>query len=113
MATIKLSNTTIEVDDEGFLVNMDDWDETVACELAKREGVEYLAKDKMDILEFMRKYYKNFNSFPILDAVCKNVHQSKNCTYEQFPDPIKAWKIAGLPRPTTEVFAAIRHKIDG
>ena len=111
MPTIEFSGTTIEVDDEGYLVNFDDWDESVACELAKREEVEYLAKDRMDILEFMRGYYKNFNSFPILDAVCKNVHQAKNCTYERFPDPIKAWKIAGLPKPTTEVFAAIKHKI--
>ena len=112
MPTIKISDMTIEVDDEGFLLDFDDWDENVACALAEREGVEYLAKDKMDILEFMRDYYKKFNSFPILDAVCKNVHQAKNCTYEQFPDPIKAWKIAGLPKPTTEVFAAIRHKIE-
>jgi TusE/DsrC/DsvC family sulfur relay protein len=111
MPTIEFSGTTIKVDDEGYLINFDDWDENVACELAKREEVEYLAKDRMDILEFMRGYYKNFNSFPILDAVCKNVHQPKNCTYERFPDPIKAWKIAGLPKPTTEVFAAIKHKI--
>ena len=34
----------------------------------------------------------------------------KDCTYEQFPDPIVAWKIAGLPKPTTEVFAYIEHE---
>jgi tRNA 2-thiouridine synthesizing protein E len=111
MPVIELSDATVEVDDEGFLVDFEDWDENVACELARREGVEYLAKDRMDILEFMRDYYRKFNSFPILNAVCKNVHQPKECTYEQFPDPIIAWKIAGLPKPTTEVFQAIRHKI--
>jgi len=43
--------------------------------------------------------------------VCKNIHQPKECAYEQFPDPIKAWKIAGLPRPTAEVFVLIRHQL--
>ena len=64
----------------------------------------------MNILKFLREYYKKFNSFPIVRAVCKNVHQPKNCLSEQFLDPIQAWKIAGLPKPTTEVFAYIRLK---
>jgi hypothetical protein len=35
--------------------------------------------------------------------MCKNVHQPKNCVTEQFIDPVKAWKIAGLPNPGEEV----------
>jgi hypothetical protein len=35
--------------------------------------------------------------------VCKNVHQPSNCVAEQFIDPVKAWKIAGLPNPGEEV----------
>jgi len=65
----------------------------------------------LDILTFMREYYKKYNSFPVLGAVCKNVHQPGKCVYEQFPDPIKASKIAGLPKPTTEVFSLLRHAI--
>jgi len=111
MPTIECSGAIVDVDDEGFLVNFEDWDGNVACTMAEREGVEYLTNDKMDILEFMRDYYKKFSAFPILNAVCKNIHQPKECAYEQFPDPIKAWKIAGLPRPTAEVFALIRHQL--
>jgi len=114
MSTIAGEDMQIEVDDEGYLVDFEKWNERIACALADREGVSKecpLTPERMEILNFMRVYYKKFNSFPILRAVCKNVHQPKDCTYEQFPDPIKAWKIAGLPKPTTEVFAQIRHKL--
>ncbi len=111
MPTIELSGTRIDIDDDGYLVNFEDWNEKVAHALAEREGLGTLTKDRMDILQFMREYYRKFNSFPILHAVCKNIHQPKECTYEQFPDPIKAWRVAGLPKPTTEVFSLIRHDV--
>jgi TusE/DsrC/DsvC family sulfur relay protein len=110
MAGRRDSELKINIDDEGFLVNIDDWNEDVAHALAEKEGLGPLTSERLDIVRFMRDYYKKFNSFPILQAVCKNIHQSGDCTYEQFPDPIKAWRIAGLPKPTTEVFALIKHK---
>jgi TusE/DsrC/DsvC family sulfur relay protein len=111
MGTMEYSGMKINLDDEGYLVNFEDWNENVAQMLAKKEGLHDLTKERMEILKFMRDYYKKFNSFPILRAVCKNVHLPKDCGYEQFPDPIKAWKIAGLPKPTTEVFALIKHEL--
>lgn len=99
MPIIEYGSMKINLDDEGYLVNFDDWNETVACALAEREGVEELTKERMEILKFIREYYKRFNYFPILNAVCKNVHQPKNCVAEQFLDPLTAWKLAGLPKP--------------
>lgn len=113
MDKIEYEGLSVQLDDEGYLVNFSDWNEKVACALADREGVSHecpLTAERIEILKFMRDYYEKFGSFPILRAVCKNVHQSKDCTYENFPDPIVAWKIAGLPKPTTEVFAYIKHE---
>lgn len=102
----------VEVDEEGYLVRSEDWNEKVACALAGQEGISDqcpLTRERMDILVFLRDYYQRYNSFPMVRAVCRNVHQGKNCEYELFIDPLKAWKIAGLPKPTTEVFAYIKH----
>jgi tRNA 2-thiouridine synthesizing protein E len=99
MPIVEHAGVSFEVDDDGFLVNMDDWNEQVACGLAEREGGEKIPKDKMEILYFMRDYYKKFNSFPILNYVCKNIDQPRGCIREKFLDPMKAWKIAGLPKP--------------
>lgn len=111
MPTIEYGGEKIDLDDAGYLVRFEDWNENAAKALAEREGVGRLTTERMDILQFMRDYYKKFNSFPILRAVCKNIHQPDNCTYEQFPDPLKAWKVAGLPEPTTEVLALIQHQM--
>ncbi len=93
----------ITVDGDGFLVRLEDWTEQIARVLAAREGIAELTEDKLDILRFMREYYQKHHFFPIVRYVCKNVHQPKNCIAEQFMDPVKAWKIAGLPNPGEEV----------
>lgn len=111
MQTIEYEGLKIELDDEGYLVNFEDWNEKVACALADREGVSNICpmtKEKIEILKFMRDYYKKFNAFPISRFVCKNLHQPKECTYEEFPDPIAAWKIAGLPNLQPEVYATLK-----
>jgi TusE/DsrC/DsvC family sulfur relay protein len=113
MPILRYEAIAVEVDEEGYLVNFNHWDEKTACALAEQEGILDqcpLTAERLAILRFLRDYYKKFNSFPIVQAVCKNVHQPKDCLKEQFIDPIQAWKIAGLPKPTTEVFAYIKHK---
>lgn len=112
MAIPYQEDTSINLDSEGYLEGFESWTEKTACILADREGVSQecpLSKDRMDILKFMRNYYIKFEAFPIVRAVCKKVGQSKDCQYQQYPDPIVAWKIAGLPKPTPEVFAKIKH----
>ena len=112
MAEIEYHSQNVPVDEGGYLERMDDWNEEIACVLARQAGVAEdcpLTREQLEILRFMRQYFKKFSSFPVLRALCKNVRQGKNCTYEQFPDPIVAWRIAGLPRPTTEVFSLIKH----
>jgi TusE/DsrC/DsvC family sulfur relay protein len=113
MAIFEYAGNRVEVDEEGYLLRFEDWNEEVACGLAEREGILDrcpLTKERMDILHFLRDYYRKFQAFPMVRAVCRNVHQPDRCEYEHFIDPIKAWKIAGLPKPVTEVFAYIQHK---
>jgi TusE/DsrC/DsvC family sulfur relay protein len=103
MPILKQADLTINLDDDGFLVNIEDWNETVANALSEKEGMGQLTHDQLDVLRFMREYYKKYNFFPILRYVCKNVHQPKNCVNEEFMNPVQAWKIAGLPNPGDEV----------
>ncbi|MCL4456559.1 MAG: TusE/DsrC/DsvC family sulfur relay protein [Nitrospirae bacterium] len=109
MAVIEYAGGKVNIDDSGYLVNIDDWNEQVACALAEREGVDELTKERMDILKFIREYYKKYNFFPILNAVCKNVHQPKNCINEKFMDPLTAWKLAGLPQPGEDIINIVKY----
>jgi TusE/DsrC/DsvC family sulfur relay protein len=113
MPVLEYAGNRVEVDEEGYLVRFEDWSERIACALAEREGIASpcpLTEERMAIPRFMRDYFKKFDSFPMIQKVCKNVGQPRSCTYDQFMDPLQAWKLAGLPKPTTEVFAYLRHK---
>jgi len=113
MPIFEYAGSRVEVDEEGFLVRPEEWNEKIACGLAEREGVLDscpLTDERMDILRFLRTYYQKFQSFPMVRAVCRNVHQPERCEYQLFIDPIRAWKIAGLPKPTSEVFSYMRHE---
>ena len=101
----------IEVDDDGFLSKPDDWDEEVAKAIAAKEGIMELNREKLDIILFLRGYYMKFSSFPILRYVCKNIHASAgSCVTDEFIDPMKAWKIAGLPKPPQVFFTSFDGK---
>ncbi len=104
MSTFEYDGRKISINEEGYLENFDDWDETVACALADREGVSKtcpMNREQLEILTFIREYYKKFNSVPIVRAVCTHVHQPQKCEYIHFPDPITTCKIAGIPKLDT------------
>jgi tRNA 2-thiouridine synthesizing protein E len=107
MAQLILKNKKIDVDSDGFLSSPGDWDEDVAEIIAKREGIPELTESKREIVEFLRGYYQKNHSFPILKYVCKKIHApSAHCVTDEFVDPMKAWKIAGLPKPPQVFFTS-------
>ena len=63
MPSIEVEGKKIELSDDGYLANYDDWNEKVACAIADREGVSKtcpLTPEKIEIL----KWY--MDSFPKL-----------------------------------------------
>lgn len=101
MPKLNIKNKEIEVDEEGFLVNQDEWNEDVAHAILKDSNGPELDKETLEILRFMRGYYQKFNAFPVLRSVCKRLDQPRECVQEKFLDPLLAWKAAGLPKPGT------------
>ncbi len=97
----------IALDEDGYLLNMNEWDECVAQSLADREGMPKLTDEKIDILKFIRDYYRKYDFFPILGAVCKWVHKPKDCLVEEFSVPLMAWKLAGLPHPDEPIISLL------
>lgn len=107
MDHVEYKTKRVPLDDAGYLVNFDDWDEGIAGVLAERAGVGSLTPEKLDALKFIREHYRKYNFFPILGAVCKNIHLPKDCMNEVFLNPLLAWKIAGLPRPEEPVISLL------
>lgn len=63
MRTITVSGKRIEVDEEGFLVNRSDWNEEVAKEMARADGLE-LTPAHWEVIHFMREYYEEYQFTP-------------------------------------------------
>ncbi len=100
MATKTLAGKTVEVTDDGFLVNPDDWTEEMAAELAKEEGIEELTDMHWKVINFMRQEYKEKGQIPTIRRI-KNAGIPIKDLYQLFPDgpAKKAAKIAGLGKP--------------
>lgn len=109
MGELYCSGKRIPLDKDGFIADPDLWDEEVAEAIAQEYGIAHLSAKQREIITFMRAYYSKFHYFPILNYVCKHVHQKGKCVYDQFENPEIAWKIAGLPK-----FDGVRFvKLDG
>ncbi|MEN2986610.1 MAG: TusE/DsrC/DsvC family sulfur relay protein [Thermodesulfovibrionaceae bacterium] len=111
VAEYKNIEKTVALDDEGYLKNIDDWNEKVAQMIAIREGLGVLTKDQLEIVKFINEYYKKYNYFPVLNFVCKNVNQPRDCIAEKLIDPLVAWKIAGLPKPDNTLINIVKYGV--
>ncbi|BHH82799.1 TusE/DsrC/DsvC family sulfur relay protein [Desulforhopalus sp. 52FAK] len=98
MSKISCCGKMIRLDDDGFMKDPDQWDDCVAKVIAEKEGVEHISKKQSEIIYFMRAYYAKHKNWPILHNVCKQTRQESRCVFNEFDNPEKAWKIAGLPK---------------
>lgn len=108
MATIQMAGKNIEVDEDGYLTNLEDWNEEIANALAATEQVEMDA-NRWEVVSFLREYYNEYKIAPMIRILTKEIGKklgkdkgNTKYLYELFPGgPAKqACKIAGLPKPT-------------
>ncbi|MGE5547102.1 MAG: TusE/DsrC/DsvC family sulfur relay protein [Solirubrobacterales bacterium] len=99
---------TVEADEEGYLVNITEWNEQLAELIAKDEGVN-MSPEHWEVINFLREYYSEYQIAPAVRVLTKAIAKkfgpdkgNNKYLYELFPyGPAKqACKIAGLPKPT-------------
>lgn len=101
MAEKTLAGKTVEVTDEGYLVNAGDWSKEVAVELAKEEGIE-LTDKHYQVLEYLRKESAVGTQLSIRKVGKSGIVDIKGL-YVLFPGgPLKySSKIAGIAKPAS------------
>ena len=106
--TIEANGKTYETDEEGYLANLNDWNKDLAEAMATEDKIN-LSEDHLEIINFLRVYYEEYQIAPavrvLTKAVGKKLGKEKGNSkylYELFPyGPGKqACKFAGLPKPT-------------
>lgn len=102
MAMVELGGKQLEIDEDGFIQDPDQWDEAVALSLAATEDVAEMTDEHWKLVNYLREYYLEFNMAPMIRKLCKQTGFPLKKVYELFPSgPAKgACKVAGLPKPT-------------
>jgi tRNA 2-thiouridine synthesizing protein E len=97
----------VETDHQGYLNNVNDWQESMAVVIAATENIE-LTEQHWEVIHFVRDFYLEYKTSPAIRVLVKAIGQrlgadkgNSKYLYTLFPmGPAKqATKIAGLPKP--------------
>jgi tRNA 2-thiouridine synthesizing protein E len=102
MAIFELGDIKIDVDEDGFMQEPEQWNEEVAKALATTENVDEMTDEHWKLVNYLREYYLKFGIAPMIRKLCRDTETDLGTIYQLFPSgPAKgACKIAGLPKPT-------------
>ncbi len=104
---IELDNRQPATDDEGYLLNPAEWNESVAEAIAMKLGLE-LNPERWEIVRFVREHYETNQSVPeariLLRALAERhgkAQATRKYLYALFPYGYgqQACKIAGMRKP--------------
>jgi len=114
--SIQVGDKVIETDEEGYLVNPQDWSEEVAEKMASRQSQEddvKLTETHWGLIHYFRDYYDKNKVHPTMHKLVmtlgkhhgQHFHDHKayqKFLYELYPrGPVpELCKLAGLPKPT-------------
>jgi tRNA 2-thiouridine synthesizing protein E len=103
-----ITEMQLERDNEGYLLDPEEWNESVARELAEEEGLK-LDETYLTVLQFMRRYWAEHQVAPdvrhVVDYLVKEEgfekKKAKSHLFKMFPYGYvkQACKIAGMLKP--------------
>jgi TusE/DsrC/DsvC family sulfur relay protein len=101
MTMTLIADAPVDVDAEGFLTDPEQWNERIAEEIARQNGIAELTDRHWLVFRFMRERYLDTGDAPSIRALGKESGVPVKELYQLFPKgPAKlAAKIGGIPKP--------------
>jgi len=99
---------SLQLDPDGYLKHLSDWNESAAFELAALESIELHAAH-WELIELVRRYYNEFDHAPAMRPLVKWIKleagpEKGNSIYRHKLFPVSPAKqlarVSGLPKPT-------------
>jgi TusE/DsrC/DsvC family sulfur relay protein len=102
MAQMELAGSMCEVDENGFMQEIDRWTEDIARAYAALEGVNEVTGDHWKAINYLRNYYLENGICPMIRRLIRETGFNLSRLYELFPQgpANSACKWAGVPKPT-------------
>ena len=101
MATKTIAGQSVELNDEGYMVDASQWSKEIAAEMAKEQGIE-LTDKHYEVLEVLRNASEKGETLTIRRVGKSGITDIKGL-YQLFPGgPLKySSKYAGIPKPAS------------
>ncbi len=95
------AGVNVALNEEGYLINLADWNKDIAQAIAEEEGIE-LTDKHWEVIDFLQGQVRNEIALTIRKVGKSGVVSIKEF-YQLFPDgPLKkASRIAGIPKPVS------------
>ena len=101
MSTATIAGVEVNVNDEGFMTEYDEWSEDLGSELATMIGIDEMTDEHWMAIKFLRSDFAEQGETPTLRRVSKVGGIPTKQLFVLFPKkPAKKMAyIAGLPKP--------------
>jgi TusE/DsrC/DsvC family sulfur relay protein len=101
MTATMIADTSVDLDAEGFLTDPQQWNEPLAEEIARENGISELTERHWLVVRFMRDRFLTTGTAPSIRSLGKESGVPIKELYQLFPKgPAKlAAKIGGIPKP--------------
>ena len=96
-----IAGVNVTLNEEGYLTNPEQWNEEIAKEIAKEEGIE-LTDKHFEVLNYLREQFLSGEGLSIRKVGNSGIANIKEL-YQLFPGgPLKkSSRIAGIPKPAS------------
>jgi tRNA 2-thiouridine synthesizing protein E len=101
MGQTVIAGSTVDLNDEGYLTDPSQWNEDIAIEIAKEEGID-LTDKHYEVLHYLREKHTAGEPLTIRKVGKSGITDIKGL-YQLFPGgPLKkSSRIAGIPKPAS------------
>jgi len=101
MATRTIAGKTVQVNDEGFMLNPNEWTKEIALEIAREEGLATLTDAHWKVIDFCRQNGMTTGKAPTLRTITTGAGVPTKELFSLFPKgpAKKVARIAGLGKP--------------
>jgi tRNA 2-thiouridine synthesizing protein E len=101
MASRVIAGKPVQVNEEGFMTNPNEWSEEIATLLAEEEGIPELTTEHWQVIEFCRQNAEKTGAAPTLRQITNGSGVTTKDLFRLFPKgpAKKVAKISGLGKP--------------
>jgi tRNA 2-thiouridine synthesizing protein E len=101
MSTTTFAGIEVEVNEDGFMLNPDQWTPEIAAEIGREHGIDPLTERHWEVIDFCRRDYAEKGEPPGVRRITKQTGIPMKEMYQLFPKGpgILSAKISGLTKP--------------